>query len=311
MFKSYKLLLVSLFLIFSFFNLMPNEKQKDNKLKVVVLPFFSNDNNDKSYLDLLTKNFTISLLIGSNKFTYIERKQFNNLNNLKINNKSDSNISNAVEIGKLLGAEIVIINSLNNIENNYFISTKVIKVEIGEILFEKNDKTSNKKEIITLVNKLAKSIIINENDINNNQKISITNNFNFDKNEANFINDFYIKHYGMSIKYINNYEKSIEMYRIFGMLGGIFIVLGGILQVSGFIITMVDYLNNHAPIMGFTCLSIGTFIIPFSSIPLWIMYMIGKIYQKITGKKLVPNKANIGMDYTFKNEIRIGVSIKF
>jgi TolB-like protein len=97
-------------------------------------------------------------LIGTRKFRVVERSQINQaLSEQKLQKSGIVDEKSAVEIGKLLGADLIIIGSVVKIGTAYTINSRMIDVKTGEATLGKN-VTGNDLNLLT---NLSRSLIDN------------------------------------------------------------------------------------------------------------------------------------------------------
>ena len=158
-----KLLFMKLLLIWVLFGLFSNEPININKLRIAILPFLIRGDVDKTLSELLSENFTISM-IETGQYVVVERTQLDKaLKELKFQKGDEFDDASAVEVGKLAGAQVVVIGTITNIDEDYFISARGIDVKTGVALFARKEQTENKKDIINIIDKIANTISINNN----------------------------------------------------------------------------------------------------------------------------------------------------
>lgn len=97
-------------------------------------------------------------LIGTRKFRVVERSQINQaLSEQKLQKSGIVDEKSAVDIGKLLGADLIIIGSVVKIGTAYTINSRMIDVKTGEATLGKN-VTGNDLNLLT---NLSRSLIDN------------------------------------------------------------------------------------------------------------------------------------------------------
>jgi TolB-like protein len=97
-------------------------------------------------------------LIGTRQFRVVERSQINKaLSEQEFQKSGVINENTAVEIGKLLGADLIIIGSVVKIGTSYTINTRMIDIKTGEAALGKN-VTGNDLNLLT---NMSRSLIDN------------------------------------------------------------------------------------------------------------------------------------------------------
>jgi len=261
---------VFVFIIFviSFFTCAEMKIEANNgetKTRIAILPFSCRGNINKDLLELLSENFGIKLIeIG--EYTIVERSELNKaLNELKFQKGDAFDDKSAVEIGKLAGAQMVIIGTVTLLDSDYFISVKGIDLKTGIVVFAKGLDTNNRRDLVRMVEQLAVSISKGDNsEINTTGDIidksreklkekekaeklrkvaqknsQIINRVRFVESEINFIDRYYNKMWGFTLDDGNNnflkYRQSIG--------GGIALAVSGTTIFLGGLISMVAVLN--------------------------------------------------------------------
>ena len=135
------------------------------KIRIAILPFSARGNVEKSLVELASENFAIKIIeIG--KYSVVERSQLDKaLSELKFQYGDAFDDSSAVEIGKLAGAQIVIIGNitaLGTLGSDFYVSARGIDVKTGVAMFAKREEAKSRRGLVIAIDKLAISIS-NEN----------------------------------------------------------------------------------------------------------------------------------------------------
>lgn len=148
-------------LIFMFvgviFSISANEITTQGK-RVAILPFTSKGNFDALYAEVAQDNFTTELIKGD-MYKVVERSQLDKaMKELKFQSGSDFDESSAVEVGKLAGAEIVVIGIITALNNQIIINIRGINVKTGIAEFAEKDSTKTQEGLLTSVERIAKKL---------------------------------------------------------------------------------------------------------------------------------------------------------
>jgi len=247
---------------------MKIKANEEIKTRIAILPFFGRGNINKDLLELLSENFGIKLTeIG--EYSVVERNELNKvLNELKFQKGDAFDDKSAVEIGKLAGAQIVVIGTVTLLDSDYFISVRGIDLKTGIVIFARVLDTSNKKDLVRMVEQLATSISkgdniginINPNDPNNGKKPEesskaeelrkvaqknnqFMNRIRFVESERNFIDRYYNKIWGFTL---DDGSRNFSKYRqsigggVALAVSGTTIFLGGVISLA----VMFNYSQN-------------------------------------------------------------------
>jgi TolB-like protein len=139
----------------------PSELRKIKPIRLAVLPFSYNGSKE-SYKDLVNgfAQMMISSLQSTESIQILERVDLVKVTNeLSLQNKATIDQTTAVQIGKLIGANRIILGSFFEIMGQFRVDAKLICVETGEILASYG-KTGKASEFVRMSEDLAKSIQI-------------------------------------------------------------------------------------------------------------------------------------------------------
>ena len=152
-----KLILLITVLIGVVFNIVANDSASEGK-RVAILPFTvkGNFNFDRLYAEVAHDNFTTALIQGR-AYKVVERAQLDKaMKELKFQSGADFDESSAMEIGKLAGAEIVVIGIITALKNQIVVNIRGINVKTGIAEFAERDFIKKQEELLTSVEKIAK-----------------------------------------------------------------------------------------------------------------------------------------------------------
>ncbi len=124
----------------------------DDRPRVAILDFESVGSEE--HLGKAVSEIIRTELIGTRQFRVLERSQINKaLSEQDFQKSGLINESTAVEIGKLLGADLIIIGSVVKIGNSYTINSRMIDIKTGEATLGKN-VTGNDLNLLTSMSRL-------------------------------------------------------------------------------------------------------------------------------------------------------------
>lgn len=129
------------------------------KKVIAVLPFeVLSQNPEYKQFGIGTMDTLSVSLTGINDFIMIDRGKLNNVMKEQSFQKSGfTDLKDSVNMGKLLGAEILVIGTIQNFENNFRITASFIDVQTGEII--QASKVTG-KNIFDLQDQLAEQLIL-------------------------------------------------------------------------------------------------------------------------------------------------------
>jgi TolB-like protein len=109
----------------------------DNKSSVAVLDFESMGTEE--YIGKAVSEIMRTALVSNQNFRVVERAQINKaLSEQKFQKSGIIDDKSAVEIGKVLGADLIIVGSVVKIGNSYTINSRLIDVKTGEAKLGRN-----------------------------------------------------------------------------------------------------------------------------------------------------------------------------
>jgi hypothetical protein len=141
------------------------EEIENRKTRIAILPFSGRGNIDSELLEILSENFAVSVIeIG--EYTVVERNLLSKaLDELKMQRSSIFDDNLAAEVGKLVGAEVIVVGSVSVLGiiwglfgNSYHASVRGIEVETGIIRFASKTNTNDERKIVEIVDQLAENI---------------------------------------------------------------------------------------------------------------------------------------------------------
>lgn len=140
-----------IFSVFLFFNIIGILFSAD---RIVVLDFKA-VNAEKMIAEAATEILSTAI-VSSNTFSVIERSQLNQLmNELKLSASDDFDDNQALEIGKLAKADMVLLGSITKIGEMYSVNARLIEVSTGTIKTAKRISTDSVNNLNDAINELA------------------------------------------------------------------------------------------------------------------------------------------------------------
>lgn len=303
-----KLFVLITMLVGVFFNVTATEFSTQEK-RVAILPFMVKGNFDRLYAEVALDNFTTELIKGD-IYQVVERAQLDKaMKELQFQSGADFDESSAVEVGKLAGAEIVIIGIVTALKRSQIVvNIRGISVKTGIADFAEKEFIHSKKQLLTVVEKIARKL----SDTGTSGVPSYgTNNFStphyaspvpamdfsiseeygnvpLSRSDKKFIAKFFQEKWGIDPR--DSYSVH-DMYKRYMGAGIAMATVGGVVSVTGLIMTIIGsnfyyfyevmFFNFGLPIF----LAIGLPLIAMSSWPFIIADKTKTIYRKVTGQR--------------------------
>jgi len=111
------------------------------------------------YIGRAVSEIMRTVLVGNPRFQVVERAQINKaLSEQKFQKSGVIDDKSAVEIGKFLGADLIIVGSVVKIGNAYTINSRMIDVKTGEAKLGKNVTGTDLNLLTSMSNDLVKSL---------------------------------------------------------------------------------------------------------------------------------------------------------
>lgn len=129
----------------------------ETKPSVAVLDFESMGTED--YLGKAVAEIMRTALVSNTQYRVVERAQINKaISEQKFQKSGIIDDKSAVEIGKVLGADLIIVGSVVRIGNAYTINSRMIDVKTGEAKLGKNVTGTNLNLITAMSNELVENL---------------------------------------------------------------------------------------------------------------------------------------------------------
>ena len=135
---------------------------QEKKVTLAVLDFENNSLADKEKMEPLSKGISsliVSKMSSIESITFVERERLNDiLKELKLEQSSSIDPSTAQQIGKLLGAQTLIVGSFMNFPGDIMrIDLRIIETETG-LTLKAEEATGDTKNIFNIVDDLAAKV---------------------------------------------------------------------------------------------------------------------------------------------------------
>ena len=214
--------------------------------RVAILPFMVKGNFDRLYAEVALDNFTTELIKGD-IYQVVERAQLDKaMKELQFQSGADFDESSAVEVGKLAGAEIVIIGIVTALKRSQIVvNIRGISVKTGIADFAEKEFIHSKKQLFTAVEKIAKKLSGSSRTNSWNQsKQSEAIDFSIGEEYGNvplshsdkkFIAKYFQEKWGIDPKDTYNVH---DMYKRYMTAGIAMATVGGVCTLTGFIFIM-------------------------------------------------------------------------
>ncbi|MBO5289829.1 MAG: hypothetical protein J6B11_10625 [Spirochaetales bacterium] len=290
--------------------------------RVAILPFtVKGANFDRLYAEVALDNFTTGLIKGRT-YQVVERAQLDKaMKELQFQSGADFDESSAMEIGKLAGAEVVVIGIITALPNQIVVNIRGINVKTGIAEFAERDFIKKQEELLTAVEDIARRLSSSDtpdsqnyaSNSDNQTNQSSTIDFSVSKeyrdttlsySDKKFLEKFFQQKWGIdpqdTFSVHNMYKKYLGAGIAMATVGGVCTLAGIIMTgVGGWCYDYEEY-NSHyddydSPYWfeGFillciglpTLLAVGLPLVAMSSWPFIITGKTKSIYTKITGNK--------------------------
>jgi TolB-like protein len=137
----------------------------DTKPTIAVVDFESI--GAEEHLGKAVSEIMRTALIGTNKFRVVERAQIGRaLSEQKLQKSGVIDDKSAVEIGKLLGADLIIIGSVVKIGTSYTINSRMIDVKTGEATLGKSATGNDLNDLTNLSHTLIENLFGSQGKVN-------------------------------------------------------------------------------------------------------------------------------------------------
>lgn len=136
------------------------------KVKIAVMDF-KTVGEDNAQLGAAVSENIRTALIDSNQFNVIERSALEKIiEEQKLQNSGITDSSQAVELGKIAGAEKIVIGSITKMGKVYTINVRFIDVATGTATIAKKGETKSQDEFPSIIDDIVQTIIKQEQGAN-------------------------------------------------------------------------------------------------------------------------------------------------
>ena len=145
------------FIILIFFSIAVTGFAADKKSSIAVLDFESMGAED--YLGKAVSEIMRTSLVNNPQYIVVERAQIHKaITEQKFQKTGLIDDKSAVEIGKILGADLIIVGSVVKIGNTYTINSRLIDVKTGEVKLGKNVTGTDLNLLTRMSNELVENL---------------------------------------------------------------------------------------------------------------------------------------------------------
>ena len=234
--------------------------------RVAILPFtVKGANFDRLYAEVALDNFTTGLIKGRT-YQVVERAQLDKaMKELQFQSGADFDESSAMEIGKLAGAEVVVIGIITALPNQIVVNIRGINVKTGIAEFAERDFIKKQEELLTAVEDIARRLSSSDtpdsqnyaSNSDNQTNQSSTIDFSVSKeyrdttlssSDKKFIEKFFQQKWGIdpqdTFSVHNMYKKYLGAGIAMATVGGVCTLAGIIMTGVGF--SFFDYCMSNA-----------------------------------------------------------------
>jgi len=135
-------------------------KTIQEQYRIALFPLHTLTDNVKVFSDEIEDRLTANLL-NTNIFKVLERKMIDKIiEEMKLQVSDLMDISKSIEVGKLIGAQYIIVGSISSFQNKLMLSVRILDVETGRILSISIEK-GNFSNIDIMVKKCSERLIYN------------------------------------------------------------------------------------------------------------------------------------------------------
>jgi hypothetical protein len=234
--------------------------------RVAILPFtVKGANFDRLYAEVALDNFTTCLIKGGT-YKVVERAQLDKaMKELQFQSGADFDESSAMEIGKLAGAEVVVIGIITALPNQIVVNIRGINVKTGIAEFAERDFIKKQEELLIAVEDIARRLSSSDtpdsqnyaSNSDNQTNQSSTIDFSVSKeykdttlsySDKKFLEKFFQQKWGIdpqdTFSVHNMYKKYIAIGIALATAGGVCTLAGFMMTVLGF--NLASYFYSQA-----------------------------------------------------------------
>ncbi len=316
-----KLTVLITMLVGVMFNVVANETVPQGK-KVAVLPFAVKGNLDALYAEVALDNFTTEL-IKSNSYKIVERPQLDKaMRQLKFQSGNAIDESVAMEVGKVAGAEIVVIGEITALTGQIIVNVRGININSGVIEIADKGIINSQDQLLIAIERIAKKFFGSENfAVQNYANQSLAMDFSIRaerklKREEKFIVKYFEGKWKIDPK---DTPKVYEVYKKFLYTGVGLSVAGGITAFTGLIMSIASACSmtmgglEAVPVLviGTIAWLSGAALLGVSSVPFSMASRIKKIHTRLTGEKSFTPRVSTTGGFNGESKLEIALGYRF
>ena len=311
-----KLTILITMLIGVIFNVVANETVVQGK-KVAVLPFAVKGNLDALYAEVAQDNF-VTELAKSKMYQIVVRSQVDKaMKDLKIQSGNDVDDSAAIQIGKVAGAEIIVIGGITALNSQIAVNIRGINVNSGTTEFAEKGTVNSQSELLVAIERISRKFAGSEDYAAQdyaNQSVII--NFSSTMTETNqlFVEDYFLGKWGIdprdTPRVYEKYKKYIHTGIGLSVAGGITTLVGLIMMTAGFA-NAPEVAGVVVGSTGSVFFGAGVTIASFSIWPFRTASNIKKIHTLVTGKRTFTPRISTTGGFNGESKLEIALGCNF
>jgi curli biogenesis system outer membrane secretion channel CsgG len=130
------------------------------EVAIAVMDFQNNTSNKRwNYLEVALPDILSSDLSTFTAFKVVERKRISEvLKELRLGYTGSIDPATAQKIGKLIGANVMVMGSVINLAEDILITTRLVRVQTGEVIGGTKEQGKNEGDIAKMMNATATKI---------------------------------------------------------------------------------------------------------------------------------------------------------
>ncbi len=311
-----KLTVLITMLVGVMFNVVANETVVQGK-KVAVLPFAVKGNLDALYAEVAQDNF-VTELAKSKMYQIVVPSQVDKaMKDLKIQSGNDVDESGAMQIGKVAGAEIIVIGGITALNSQIAVNIRGINVNSGTTEFAEKGTVNSQSELLVAIERISRKFAGSEDYAAQdyaNQSVII--NFSSTMTETNqlFVEDYFLGKWGIdprdTPRVYEKYKKYIHTGIGLSVAGGITTLVGLIMMTAGFA-NAPEVAGVVVGSTGSVFFGAGVTIASFSIWPFRTASNIKKIHTLVTGKRTFTPRISTTGGFNGESKLEIALGCNF
>ena len=311
-----KLTVLITMLVGIMFNAIANDFATQGK-SVAVLPFVVKGNFDALYAEVAQDNF-VTELAKSKMYQIVVRSQVDKaMKDLKIQSGNDVDDSAAIQIGKVAGAEIIVIGGITALNSQIAVNIRGINVNSGTTEFAEKGTVNSQSELLVAIERISRKFAGSEDYAAQdyaNQSVII--NFSSTMTETNqlFVEDYFLGKWGIdprdTPRVYEKYKKYIHTGIGLSVAGGITTLVGLIMMTAGFA-NAPEVAGVVVGSTGSVFFGAGVTIASFSIWPFRTASNIKKIHTLVTGKRTFTPRISTTGGFNGESKLEIALGCNF